>query len=241
MYSNISKQIRLEAFNLSKANGGYHYGRSFSCAEILISLYTEILEKEDVFILSKGHGCWCYYAFLTRQGYSPALEGHPHRDIYNGVYWTTGSEGHGFPVGIGVAFSKKFLEKRGKVYILMGDGECQEGTTWESLLLAGFYKLKNLTVIIDFNGIQGSGFVKNILPVNAINETAKASNWNVFSIDGHDVKTITKTLKTESDNPKLIIANTIKGKGVSFMENDPKWHAKWPNKEEELLILKELC
>ena len=142
-----SKDIRLESINISKANGGYHYGGSFSCAEILINLYDQIINEDDKFILSKGHACWVYYALLIERGFSPTLEGHPHLDVNNGVHWTTGSEGHGLPAGLGMAFAKKLQIKR--VYVLMGDGECQEGTTWESLLQAPHQKLNNITAIVD--------------------------------------------------------------------------------------------
>ena len=137
-----SKKLRLDIIKLSKANGGYHYGGSFSCAEILINLYDKILKENDRFILSKGHGCWGYYVLLMENGYKPLLEGHPRLDLKNGVHWTTGSEGHGFPAGVGMALGEN--EKDGKVYVVIGDGECQEGTTWESILIASHHKLKNL-------------------------------------------------------------------------------------------------
>jgi transketolase len=236
-----SKEIRIEAINLSKANGGYHYGGSFSCAEILITLYDEILNDNDRFILSKGHACWVYYVLLQEKGYSPLLEGHPHLDLNNGVHWTTGSEGHGLPAGLGMAFAKKFSKKKDRVYILMGDGECQEGTTWESLLQGGHRNLNNVTAIVDYNGIQGSGYVSEILPVEALKGTAELCGWDVIEINGHDNKQIKKALLTTGDKPVMIIAYTIKGKGVSYMENDPEWHAQWPDEEKEKIAREELA
>ena len=222
------KQVRKDAIFLSKNNGGYHYGGSFSCVEILVSLYDHILGDYDKFILSKGHGCWAYYVLLQELGYKPLLEGHPHYDPSNGIYCTTGSMGHGLPVGIGMALAKKIKGESGSIFVLMGDGECQEGTTWESFLIAGKLNLKNLNIIIDSNGIQGSGFVADILPVvEVVMVTAAKAGWNVYEIDGHenDLIDLASTLN-QSDSPNLVVANTVKGKGVSFMEGEPKWHSK---------------
>tara|TARA_A100001015_G_scaffold311824_1_gene415816 strand:- start:418 stop:1149 length:732 start_codon:yes stop_codon:yes gene_type:complete len=220
-----SKELRLKIIELSKKNGGYHYGGSFSCVEILLSLFENVLKKQNKFILSKGHACWGYYVLLKEMGYKPLLEGHPKRDIKNGVEWTTGSEGHGLPAGIGICLARKIKNIKGNVFVLVGDGECQEGTTWESLLIAAQHNLNNLIVIIDFNKIQGSDFTKNVLNIDSIGDVAKAVGWKVSRIDGHDIGKVTRTLKTKQKLPHLIIADTIKGKGVSFMENKVKWHA----------------
>ena len=236
------KQVRKDAIFLSKPNGGYHYGGSFSCAEILVSLYDHILSDHDKFILSKGHGCWVYYVLLRELGYDPLLEGHPHYDPKNGIYCTAGSMGHGLPVGIGMGLAKKLKKEDGEIFVLMGDGECQEGTTWESMLIAGKLRLNNLNVIIDNNGIQGSGFVNDILPVmDAVEAVASVAGWNVYHIDGHneDLLELCPELKT-TDKPNLIIANTIKGKGVSFMQNVPKWHSTWLAGELEEKAMEEL-
>jgi transketolase len=240
MLNQRSKQVRRDIYALSKANGGYHYGGTFSTVEILINLYDKVLEPEDKFILSKGHACWGYYILLRERGHNPSLEGHPHLDLHNGVHFTTGSEGHGFPAGLGMAFAKKKMNKDGRVFVLIGDGECQEGTTWESLLLGGFHKLNNLTVVVDFNKIQGSGMVNDILPVNNIQTVAESCGWATFNIDGHNNDQILQSLNEQTEKPKFIIANTVKGKGVDFMEDKPEWHSKWPNKEEEKAILEQL-
>jgi len=227
MLNSRSKQVRRDAITLSKANGGYHYGGSFSCAEVLINLWDHILTDSDRFILSKGHGCWVYYVILRELGFNPTLEGHPHYEPEQGIYCTAGSMGHGLPVGIGMALARKLNSQEGKVFVLMGDGECQEGTTWESLLIAGRLKLTNLVAIIDNNGIQGSGFVKDILPViPALMSAAEAAGWRVVEIDGHNSELLGLDLGSSSQ-PTLVIAQTIKGKGVSFMENVPKWHSNW--------------
>jgi transketolase len=236
-----SKHIRRETLKLSKANGGYHYGGSFSAVEILIALYDNILTPNDKFILSKGHACWPYYVLLQECGYSPKLEGHPSLDPENGVHCSTGSEGHGLPVGIGMAMAKKMKGEKGIVYVLMGDGECQEGTTWESLLIASQHKLDNLIAIVDYNKIQGSGFVDDILSIKGLGKVAEILGWYVSRINGHDCDEIIKALKLrENGKPRLIIAYTVKGKGVSFMENKPEYHAKWISTENEELALKEL-
>lgn len=241
MLNKRSKELRLKIIELSKANGGYHYGGSFSCVEILINLYDSVLNLEhDKFIMSKGHACWGFYVLLHERGYKPLLEGHPHRDVHNGVEWTTGSEGHGLPAAVGISLARKIKKKKGQIFVLIGDGECQEGTTWESMLLASHHKLNNLTVIIDFNKIQGSGFVKDILPVDSIGKVAKTIGWEVSEINGHDNNEVLNSLNAKYKKPHLIVANTIKGKGVSFMENQPKWHANWPSPEYEKKAKEEL-
>lgn len=236
-----SKQMRRDTIKLSKKWGGYHYGGSFSCVEILIVLYDQILQSEDKFILSKGHACWPYYVLLRERGLNPKLEGHPTLDERNGVYFTTGSEGHGFPAGIGMALARKMKGKPGKIYVLIGDGECQEGTTWESLLMAAHHKLDNLIVILDWNGLQGAGVVKETLPINGIGEIAGIIGWSLVEIDGHNPEEIYTALRYyETDKPLLIIAHTIKGKGVSYMENKKEWHAKWPDPEHEKQAFEDL-
>ena len=236
-----SKKIRRETIKLSKANGGYHYGGSFSAVEILISLYDHILRNEDKFILSKGHACWPYYVLLIEKGLNPMLEGHPCLDETNEVHCTTGSEGHGLPTGIGMAIARKIKNKEGNIYVLMGDGECQEGTTWESLLTASHHKLDNLVAIVDWNGIQGAGYVKDVLPINGLGKVAEIIGWSMTEIDGHSLPEILAALREKTaGKPRMIIAHTIKGKGVSFMENKPEWHAKWPNEEREKQALEEL-
>jgi len=236
-----SKQVRRDAIAISKANGGYHYGGSFSCAEILINLFDTIMKPEDRFVLSKGHGCWCYYVLLREHGFNPTLEGHPHYEPHEGIFCTAGSMGHGFPSSVGMALARKLKSDSSKVFVLMGDGECQEGTTWESILLASRLQLNNLVVIVDNNGIQGSGFVNDILPViKSVSAVATAAGWEVLEIDGHSTELCGISFNSKG-TPTLVIANTIKGKGVSFMENQPKWHSNWLAGELEEKALAELA
>jgi transketolase len=240
MLNERSKQVRRDAIEISKANGGYHYGGSFSCAEILIDLFDVILKKEDRFILSKGHGCWVYYVLLRELGYNPTLEGHPHYEPENGIFCTAGSMGHGLPTGLGIALARKLKNEPGKVFVLMGDGECQEGTTWESLIIAGRLSLNNIVAIVDNNKIQGSGFVDDIVPVTPVLESAaRAAGWNVFNIDGHNSELLNIDFNAK-EGPILIIADTVKGKGVSFMEGKPQWHSNWLGGELEKQALEEL-
>ena len=223
MLSKRSKQVRRDTIVLSKANGGYHYGGCFSAVEILITLFDAVLRPEDRFILSKGHGCWPYYVLLREKGFSPKLEGHPCRDVANGM-------------------AKKFKQESGRVYVLMGDGECQEGTTWESMLLAAHYKLDNLVVIVDRNQCQGSGRVHDILSLPALTYVVQTiPGWSAVNIDGHDVAALERELVAiHTCGPKLVVAETVKGKGVSFMEDKPEWHAKWLDDEHEKLAMEEL-
>lgn len=240
MLSARSKKVRRDAIELSKANGGYHYGGSFSCAEILLNLWDVVMTEKDRFILSKGHGCWVYYVILRERGFNPTLEGHPHYEPENGIFCTSGSMGHGLPTGIGMALARKIKGEPGNVFVLMGDGECQEGTTWESILLGAKLKLENIIAIVDANGIQGSGYVDDILPVTHIlKETALAAGWRVLELDGHNDELV-KVDFTKTDKPTLIVAKTVKGKGVSFMENSPKWHSNWLGGELERQALEEL-
>jgi transketolase len=245
MLNERSKQVRRDTIKLSKANGGYHFGGSFSCVEILIALFDEVLspvdDRKDKFIMSKGHACYPYYVLLRERGFNPRLEGHPKRDPANGVECTTGSMGHGLPTAVGIAMAKKIKGEAGKVYVLMGDGECQEGTTWESLLIASQHKLDNLCVIIDENMIQGSGRVNDILP-NPILPLALSLCWATYRTKGHDVENLTEVIGELPYNkmPKLVVAQTIKGKGVSFMEDKPEWHAKWLGDEDEAKAMREL-
>jgi len=236
-----SKQVRRDTLKLSKAHGGYHYGGSFSIVEILIALYDRILQPEDKFILSKGHACWPLYVLLKERGLNPKLEGHPSLDEREGVHFTTGSEGHGFPAGAGMALARKIQGRNGQIYVLIGDGECQEGTTWESLLTAPHRKLDNLTVIVDWNLFQGAGAVKDTLPIDGLGSIARTLGWAVVAVDGHDTEEIHTALNYfEKDKPLLIIAHTVKGRGVSYMEGRGEWHAKYPDPEHEKRAFEDL-
>jgi len=227
-----AKLLRRKTLDVANESGVGHLGGCFSEIEILVSLYNQVLKDEDKFILSKGHACQCLYPLLREKGYDPILCGHPDIDEKNGIYCTTGSLGHGLPIGTGMALAKKFQKQKGNIYVLMGDGECQEGTTWETIPLATKYKLDNLTIIIDNNQIQGIEEIANVSPMN-LKKIFQAFDCYVKEINGHSFSEIIGALeKKVYKKPKVIIAHTTKGKGVSFMENDPKWHGRMPTKEE---------
>jgi len=240
MLSDRGKWLRREIFRLSKENGGYHYGGSLSCCEILLTLFDHILGIVDRFLLSKGHGCWGYYALLIERGYRPVLEGHPHLDLANNIPFTTGSLGHGLPAALGMALARKIQNRPGRIFVLISDGECQEGTTWESMLLAVQHELDNLIVIVDNNGIQGSGYTDEILSVRCLDKVAAAIGWEVDYVDGHDEGVLKHVLSSSQAHPRMIIASTVKGRGISFMEDEPRWHACFPDAEQTSEALKEL-
>lgn len=229
-----AKKLRKDVLDLAVKTGEAHLGGALSEIEILLSLYSYILKPEDKFILSKGHSCFPYYLLLREKGYNPTISGHPDIDEQHGIYCTSGSLGHGLPLAAGIAFAKKLKEESGQIYVLLGDGECQEGTIWETSLIASKYKLNNLTAIIDYNRIQGSECIEKVLPLpQNLKVTFENLGWNTLEVNGHDFKEIISALNERSaENPKMIIANTIKGKGISFMENNPKWHGGVPKGEE---------
>jgi transketolase len=226
-----AKEVRKKVLDFALETGIGHLGGSFSEIEILVSLYYDVLKKEDKFILSKGHTCNPYYILLKEKGYNPKLSEHPDIDEENGIWCTTGSLGHGLPIGIGMAFARKIQNKRGNIYVLIGDGECQEGTIWESMNLASRYKLDNLNIIVDYNELQAINFVEDVLPTNLKNKF-DAFGGKVIEVDGHNFNQLIPALKEKVySRPKVILAHTIKGKGVSYMENDIEWHAKKPTQE----------
>ncbi len=237
-----AKELRKKTLELAISNYGSHFGGFFSSIDIMSALYDDVLQEQDQFILSKGHACFPWYVLLREKGYNPSIKAHPDKDVANGILYTTGSLGHGLPLGVGAAMAKKLQKNPGKIYILMGDGECQEGTTYESILLASpnnklnrkqSFCLDNLVTIIDCNRIQGSGMVNEILSIKKpLMNFAKSNGWIVSEIDGHKYDKIISVLQKKVNAPHLIIANTIKGKGVSFMEDKPEWHSKIPTKNQ---------
>jgi transketolase len=236
-----AKTLRKQVLQLAYDRGGGHIGGALSIVEILLSLYEKVLKEEDKFILSKGHGCLPYFILLKEKGYNPNIAGHPEIDPENGIYCTTGSLGHGLPTGVGMALARKKTNTPGKIYVLMSDAECQEGTTWESSLLASHYKLDNLTAIVDNNKLQTLGITNEILSLHDLQEKFEAFGWQTSIINGHSFEEIIQSLNQTTENkPRLIIANTTKGKGISFMEGVSKWHTMIPTEEELNQAYKEL-
>lgn len=235
---------------------GTHIASSFSIVDILVFLYDKILKispkkpddpKRDKFVLSKGHGCAALYVVLANQGFFPKsilntyctpgsiLGGHPDSTRISGVETSTGSLGHGFSVAVGFALANKINKISSSVYCLVGDGECNEGSIWEAALIAGHHKLNNLILILDDNKLLISGFAKDILNPLSFSDKFRAFGWNTIEIDGHNFGDLTNSfekLPAKNNKPTVIIANTIKGKGVSFMENKKEWYSMLPNEEQ---------
>lgn len=258
----IARKIRVLSLKMtSRANSG-HPGGSLSEADILAVLFFHEMKinpknpkdpERDRFVLSKGHASPGLYSVLALKRIIPMkelegfreinglLQGHPSRSI-PGIETIAGSLGQGFSVSCGMALAAKMDGKKHRVFALLGDGELQEGIVWESAMFAAHHKLNNLTAIIDANGCQNDGYVKDIMGVEPIEEKFKAFNWQTLSIDGHDIKEIANALEAsrKSDRPFAIIAKTVKGKCVSFMESDPQWHGKALDSEQLFRALREL-
>jgi len=230
-FKNLIKQaqkLRIDTFDAFIKKGEAHLGGSFSCIEILVILYEKILKNNDKFIMSKAHSSFPLCLILRSKGFSTELTTHLEIDEKNGIFCTTGSLGHGLPIATGMAFARKQMKQKGNIYVLISDGECQEGTTWESLLIATKHKLDNLIIIIDYNKIQALSKLKDALPLANLAKKIQAFNCEMINVkNGHSFKDLISAFKQKkSKKPKVIIANTIKGKGVKEFENDPVWHAR---------------
>jgi transketolase len=227
-----------------------HIGSSMSLVEILQVLYDDILRfrpdepkwrKRDRLILSKGHGCLALYALLADKGFIPLetldgfcrrdsiLGGHPEFQKVPGVEASTGALGHGLSYGVGMALAARIEKRDSRVMVVMGDGEINEGSVWEAAMSAGKHKLANLTAIIDYNKIQSAGFTRDIQDLEPLADKWTAFGFAAREVDGHDIAALHDvfgSLPTQSDRPSAVICHTVKGKGLSFAENDPTWHHK---------------
>jgi transketolase len=260
----ISFQTRkLILETLAEAKSG-HPGGSLSAVEILVALYYNVMRHDpknpqwpdrDRFILSKGHAAPLLYCILAQQGYFPLeelktlrkinsmLQGHPDTKKTPGVEMCAGSEGVGLSFGIGEALAARIDKKDYRVYVMMGDGEMQEGQIWEAAMSASKFGLDNITGIVDRNGIQQDGLTEQIMPIEPLNSKWKAFNWNVIEVDGYDFVQILSAFekaKQVRNKPTVIIAHTTKGKGVEFMEWSPEYHGKVPDKETVSRIIREM-
>lgn len=259
----VVKDIRKTIYRIANYAGGGHMGAAFSMADIISVLYFDNVlrydasnpqwEDRDKFILSKGHACYALYAVLAKAGYFSEEElwhvgkpgskfgGHPKLHDIPGVEASTGALGHGLSFAIGIAYANQVDNKDSHVYVMLGDGECQEGSVWEGALSAPTLELDNLTVIIDHNKLQAMDKLEKIVRMKPFADKWKAFGWNVAEIDGHNCAEIKEALLTRQERkPTLVVANTIKGKGVSFMENVPIWHYRMPNEEEQKVLFKDL-
>lgn len=259
-----ANHIRQNIINMVYEAKSGHPGGSLSSADLLTYLYFEEMNidiaslkgtNRDRFVLSKGHASPLLYAVLAEKGFleegelksfrklhSP-LQGHPNRNYVAGVDMSTGSLGQGISAAAGMALANKIDQLPYRVYTLLGDGECEEGEVWEAAMFAAHYHLDNLCAIVDFNGLQIDGDIREVIDPTPIDEKFKAFGWNVISIDGHDFVQMEKAFaqaKAQKGKPTMILAHTIKGKGVSFMENAYAWHGAVPNEEQYVQAMKDL-
>ena len=223
-----AKSLRKKTFLEFIKKKEAHLGGSFSMIEILISIY-EYMSKKDKFVLSKSHASFPLCILLREKGLKPKMTTHLEIDKKNGINCTTGSLGHGLPMSTGMAFAKKKLNVKGNIYVLISDGECQEGTTWESFLIASKHKLDNLIVLIDYNKIQALSRLDDALPLKNLKKKIEAFNWKCINVkDGHSFNSIFSALSKRrvKNKPLAIIFNTVKSKGIKKFENNPIWHAR---------------
>ena len=260
----MANQLRQDVIAMLIEAGSGHTGGPLGMADIFTAFYFHILRHDprrpewpdrDRLVLSNGHICPIQYAALARAGYFPVdelktlrkinsrLQGHPHRTALPGVETTSGPLGSGLSQSIGMALAARLDGKKSRVYCFMSDGEHQEGNTWEAIMFAGKNKLDNLTAVMDRNNIQIDGNTESIMPLEPLREKYESFNWHVVEIGGHDIHEIISAVAEAHaihERPTMIIAHTIPGKGVSFMENDYKWHGKPPKPDEAKAALKEL-
>ncbi len=260
----LAKRIRADALRMVSQANSSHIGSCLSIADLLSVLYGSVLRldpnnpswnERDRFILSKGHAAAIYYAVLAECGFFPKqwledyckdgapLGGHVTSHNVPGVELSTGSLGHGLPVGCGMALAGKRGNLPYRVFVLLSDGELDEGSNWESILFAPHHKLDNLIVIVDYNKIQSFGSTAEVLNLDSLSDKWRAFGWSVHEVNGHDHAAIAQTLKqlpTNARKPNVMIAHTVKGKGISFMEDRLEWHYKSPNSEQLDRALREL-
>ena len=260
----LARKIRVHAVKMTHAGRSAHVGAVLSMADILAVLYGTILRvkpsdpawpERDRFILSKGHAGAGVYAALAESGFFPVdvlkthyangslLSGHVSHKGIPGVEFSTGSLGHGLPVGAGMAYAAMKDGRRHRVFVLLSDGECDEGSNWEAILFAAHHRLSNLVAIVDYNKIQSLAPVEKTIRLEPFADKWRAFNWNVSEVDGHDHHALIQSLDRDflaQDGPACILAHTIKGKGVSFMENTVLWHYRTPQGEEYAAALREL-
>jgi len=256
---NIRKKILQMAYHGGSSSA--HIGGALSLAEIVTVIFGTVanFKKDnknfrDSFILSKGHACLAYYASLIEYGFidesemkkfesdESILMGHPIKNLEKFIDFSTGSLGIGLSIGVGLCIGMKKRKLNNNVYVIIGDGECNEGIIWEAAMSASHFKLDNLKVILDLNSYQQTGSTNNIMNTNDLSKKWESFNWDVQSVDGHSTKEIYENLiYKKNDKPKILIAKTTKGKGISFIENDNQWHHSILTKQKYEQALKELA
>jgi transketolase len=261
-----AREIRKDIIEIAfKAQGPSHPAPALSCADILAALYFKIMkidpanprwEERDRFILSKGHACPALYATLAERGYfdksllytvrrlNSKLQGHPDMNKTPGVDMTSGSLGNGLSTGLGIAMALKIKKIQSNVFVVIGDGELQEGENWEAAMAAPKFGIDNLVAIVDYNHLQSCGYTDQTLPLEPLRDKWEAFGWKVFEMNGHNMEDIVNKLEIAvrfQGRPIVLIAHTVKGKGVSFMENSNAWHAKIPTQAQYEQALRELA
>jgi transketolase len=260
----LARQVRREIIQMTGAAKTGHPGGSLSAVEILVELYFDYMRIDplnpawtdrDRFVLSKGHAAPVLYAVMAEAGYTPKdqlttlrklgsiYQGHPDMRFIPSLEASTGSLGQGLSLVLGMGLASRLDGRPSRFYVLLGDGEIQEGQIWEAAMAASFHKVDNIVAIVDYNGIQLDGFVKDIMDVAPLADKWRAFGWHTLEIDGHDIAAIRAALEEAGrtqGQPTCVVAHTVKGKGVSFMENNPKFHGTAPNAEEVKLALQEL-
>lgn len=255
--------IRKRIIEMVYTGKSSHVGTALSCVDILTVLYFAIMNIDpkapdnldrDRFILSKGHGCTAQYATLAERGFfdprlleqyyqDGGLPGHATQGCVPGIEVSTGSLGHGLGLGVGMAYAAKMDQKSYRVFVVLGDGECNEGSVWESILAAAHWKLDHLTVIVDHNNLQGCGTTDEVMNLRPFEEKWKAFGWETKTVNGHNLEALVQALKSvpfHLGKPSVIIAETTKGKGVSYMENQLEWHYRSPNSEQREQALQQI-
>lgn len=251
-----ANEIRARVIQMSHDAGSPHLGSALSCADIVIALYFRILsidpqnpkdENRDRLLFSKGHAASVLYATLAYRGFFPredlctfaqngsVLAEHPPPTGVPGVEIASGSLGHGLPIGLGMALAAKRNKKNYRIFVLMSDGECNEGSVWEAAMFGASQKLDNVIAIIDFNKWQATGRSQEIMKLDPLKEKWEAFGWSAYEVNGHNFEELLRVLEKVPDGtgkPVAIVAHTVKGKGVSFMEDDNNWHYRIPNAEE---------
>lgn len=262
--TSLSKVIRGDIVSMLTESASGHPGGSLSIADIMTTLFFGEMninpenpkdENRDRFVLSKGHAAPVLYSVLARKGYFPVeelntlrkinsrLQGHPSMKLLPGIDMSTGSLGQGISAAVGMALAGKIDKKDYRVYTILGDGELEEGQVWEAAMSAAHYKLDNLIAFVDFNGLQIDGDITKVMNPSPIDKKFEAFGWNVLTIDGHDIEAILDSIekaKACKEMPTVIVCKTIKGKGVSFMENQAAWHGVAPNIEQRDKALAEI-
>src|SRR5215469_10994323 len=260
----IAKRVRREIVEMITHAKSGHPGGSLSAVEILVTLFFDVMRHDpanpkwpdrDRFILSKGHAAPVLYSVMAEAGYTPKdqlntlrklgsiYQGHPDLRFIPSLEASTGSLGQGVSLALGMGLAARLDGRPYRTYVMLGDGEVQEGQIWESAMFGAFHKVDNIVAIVDYNGIQLDGFVKDIMEIAPLAAKWRAFGWHTIEIDGHNIPVIQAAFKEASETkgrPTAIIAHTIKGKGVSFMENNPKYHGTAPTPEEVKLALQEL-